>query len=164
FRTSGDFGPAGMPPPLWRFDRDRISLYVNKAIDGWTKTTNHEAFSPPVYYALAGVWYDLGKLFGLTGGDQLYWIRFLNILIYGALFWFVYLLCRNTFRNDLFMQFGVLLLLSFFPQDVFYSINSDVLSPLFCLMALYLLIQIRGSDRSLPFHLLTGIVLSATFL
>ena len=148
----------------WSFKRDQISQLFDKSAYEWTKIINYEASSPPVYYALAGAWYDLGKLFGLKGGDLLYWIRFLNLPVYAALFWFAYLLCTYVFKKDLFMQFGVLILLTFFPQDVFYSINSDVLSPLFCLMSLYFLIRIIDSYRSSSFHLLTGLVVSATVL
>jgi len=162
--SASDFKSAKIPPPLWRFDRKQLSQYISKQTDNLTKRKNHEAFSPPIYYVLAGGWYDLGKLFGLTGGHLLYWIRFLNILVYAILFWFVHLFIKKVYKNNLFMQFGTLLLLTFFPQDVFYSINNDVLSPLLTVISLYLLIQIYNADRSLLFHFLTGIVISATFL
>jgi hypothetical protein len=164
YLRNSEYPEAAIPPPLWRFNGAQISEYLDKKTYEWTRQSNREAFSPPVYYAFAGAWYNLGKLLGIKGGDLLYWIRFLNIPIYAALFWFAYLLCRSTFKNDLFMQFGVLLLLAFFPQDVFFSINSDVLSPLFCLISIYLLIQILRSNRTWPFHFLTGLVVSATFL
>ncbi len=164
FRNLKYLKSAKTSPPVWHFNRDKISQYLNNATNGWTRHTNREAFSPPVYYALAGIWYNIGKLLGIKGLHLLYWIRFLNIPIYATLFWFAYLLCRNAFKNDLFMQVGVLVLLTCFPQDVFYSINSDVLSPLFCLMSIYFLIQILRSYRSFSFHLLTGLVVSATFL
>lgn len=164
FKSSRDFESAEIPPPIWRFDRKQLSPYISKWINNWTGRKNHEAFSPPIYYALAGAWYDFAKLFGLRGGHLLYWIRFLNVTVYAILFWFIYIFCKNIYKTNLVMQFSILLLFTFFPQDVFYSINSDVLSPLFCVVSLYLFIQIYNSDRSLLFHLLTGIVISVTIL
>ncbi len=164
FNSASDFKSAEIPPPLWRFNREQLSQYISKQIDNWTKSKNHEALSPPVYYLFAGGWYDLGKLLGLTGGYLLYWIRFLNILVYATLFWFVHLFIKQVYKNNLFVRFSTLLLLTFFPQDVFYSINSDVFSPLLAVISLYLLIQIHNADRSMLFHFLTGIVISSIFL
>ena len=172
FYSSKDFNFAGIPSPLWTFDRKQLSSYnkeqidkfINKQIVEWTIKNNLEAFSPPLYYAFAGMWYNLLKISGFKGGNLLYGIRFLNVFLYGILFYLAYLLCKNTNKNNLLMQFGILLLLTFFPQDVFYSINSDVLSPILCLLSLYLLIKISKSNRSSLFHLITGIAVSAAFL
>lgn len=180
FKSPADFHLGEIPPPLWRFHSDQLSeqerkqipedarkqlsQLIAKKIDKWTERRNPEVFCPPIYYALAGAWYDLGKLCGLTGGRLLYWLRFLNLPVYALLFWFVRLLCKNVYENDRSMQFGVLLLLAVFPQDVFYSLNRDVLSPLVCVMSLYLLLQIYTAERSLLFHALTGAAVASTFL
>ncbi len=171
FHTPQDYKSGKMPLPVWSIYQSQQSSLKNeldkliyKEITKWTRSNNHEAFSPPVYYVLAGAWYDLLKVLGLKGGDLLYGIRFLNILLYGILFWITYLFCKNTLQNDLSMQFGILLLLSFFPQAVFYSVNSDVLSPLLFIGSLYLLIQISNSNRSSLFHLIAGLSVSLTFL
>jgi len=66
--------------------------------------------------------------------------------------------------DNLFLRIGVLLMLSFFPQDAFYSINSDVLSPVLFVLSLYLLLKIYFTDRSPWFHLVTGLVITATLL
>lgn len=172
FYKAGDFMSAQIPPPVWSIynkqksslENNQLDILINKEITRWTKTNNFEAFSPPVYYMLAGFWYNTLKISGIKGGDLLYGIRFFNILIYGILFFITYLVCKNIFKNDLPMQFGVLLMLSFFPQDVFYSISNDTLSPLLCLLSLYLLIKINESDMSSIIHILAGIAVSAAFL
>ena len=46
---------------------------------------DHETGSPPLYYATAAVWYDLGRLAGLNGANAAYSVRFLNIPLLVAL-------------------------------------------------------------------------------
>lgn len=170
--TPQDFNMTEMLPPLWsleqnllsKSDKEDIDNFIKEQMEGWARNKNHEALSPPVYYTLAGVWYDIGKIAGFKGGYLLYWVRFLNIPLYGILFWVTCLLCKKIRKDDLLMPSGILLMLTFFPQDVFYSICSDVLSPLFCLWSLYLLIQISDSNRSFLFNFLTGMLVSAAFL
>jgi len=36
---------------------------------------NTEAHSPPLYYAVAAAWYDLGKFIGLSDPNAAYWVR-----------------------------------------------------------------------------------------
>ena len=55
----------------------------------WRAQPNHESLQPPLYYALAGLWWRIGKECGLHDGFLLYWIRFLNVFIIAALVWFV---------------------------------------------------------------------------
>ena len=104
------------------------------------QTINHEAFSPPVYYALAGLWYDFGRLLGFKGGSAIYWNRFLNLLLYPPVVVLSYFFIRRFYPGQVASSTmrphpgGV------FPQDVFYAINSDVPSPLFFLGALFLAI------------------------
>jgi len=132
--------------------------------NAYSTSENHEIHSPPLYYALAGLWYNAGKCLGIDGGYLLYWIRFLNLPIYGVLLWIAYLFCRFIDPNDVNLRLGTILLLAFIPQDVFYSINSDVLSPLCFLISLFMLIKIYASDRSLWFHGITGFMVAATVL
>lgn len=172
FHSANDFNFSNMPPPLWSIDRDqlpayereRMDRYIDRRMAEWTARKNIEALSPPVYYAVAGLWYDVLKIAGFKDGNVLYGIRFLNAFLYGILFYLAYLLCRTVSPNNIPMQAGVLLLLTFFPQDVFYGINSDVLSPLLCLLSLYMLFQIVNRERSHLFHFLTGTAVAATFL
>ncbi|KPK76646.1 MAG: hypothetical protein AMJ79_05895 [Phycisphaerae bacterium SM23_30] len=150
--------------PLWLIRDEEATAYIIQKTATWMTRKNHEAYSPPVYYASAGVWYNLGKALGLEGGHLLYWIRFLNVGIYGLLLLFSYWFCRALYKDNLFLRIGVPLLLIFFPQDVFYAINSDVFSPLLFLVALYFLIQIHDTERTFLFYLVTGLMIAAAFL
>jgi hypothetical protein len=125
---------------------------------------NHEAFSPPVYYMIAGAWYNLGKLVGIHGGYLLYWIRFLNLPIYALFLWLAYLFCRFTEPSNLYLRLAVVLLLSVIPQDVFYSINSDVLSPLFFISGLFLLSYLYVGNHRLWLYPLAGVMIAGTVL
>jgi len=159
-----NFESGRIPSPLRYSDRDALSEHISSTVECWMGMQNHETLSPPIYYALAGCWLNIGKLAGIEGEHLLYWLRFLNLPICALVFWVAFLLCKTVFRENSAMRLSALLLLAFFPQDVFYSINSDVLSPLFCATSLYLLLQIYNTNRSLRFHLLTGITVSAALL
>ena len=63
----------------------------------------------------------------LPDGNALYWARFLNVPLYVLLVWLSYLLTKRLFPASLFLQLGVPFVLAVFPQDVFYSLNNDVL-------------------------------------
>ncbi len=143
-------------------------IYASKdfaqEINSWTMQKNPEAFSFPVYYAIGGDWYAIGKKLGLYGGQLVYWIRFLNGGIFALLIGITYLFCKKFYRDNPAIRFGVPLLLSFFPQNIFYAINSDVISPLLFLISLYLLLKIASEKISLPLSLLTGAAIAATFL
>jgi 4-amino-4-deoxy-L-arabinose transferase-like glycosyltransferase len=110
------------------------------------KAPTHEAHSPPVYYALAGGWYDLGRALGLSGPHAVYWVRFLNVPLYAALVACAYGFCRPYFGRDTALAAAALTAL--FPNTVFFTINSDVPSPLLaCLAALLVL---RWYEREKP--------------
>ena len=94
------------------------------------KVKNHEASQPPLYYSVAGAWWRLGKLLGFDGGQLLYWLRFLNIPLIGALVWLAWLTARKVFPDNLFVRVAVPALIAFLPQTTFYAINNDILSPL----------------------------------
>jgi 4-amino-4-deoxy-L-arabinose transferase-like glycosyltransferase len=157
-------GWSEWPPPLWRAEPGQAQLAVREESGKWQEMKNHEAYSPPVYYAVAACWYDLGKMLGLQGIRLLYWLRFLNIPIYVALFWLAHLFCSRIFRGSPSMHTGTLLLLTFFPQDAFYSINSDVLSPLLALASLLVASTVYERGGSRPLYAATGIAFGATVL
>ena len=91
---------------------------------------NLEARQPPVYYALAGAWLELGRLLGIDGGRLLYWVRGLNVLVVFLLVLASYLFLRDALPANTFLRLGVPALLAVFPQDTFYYVTPDVLSPL----------------------------------
>lgn len=102
---------------------------------------------------------------GLEGIQAFYWVRFLNmaliVLLIGASYFFI----RRLYPESLFLRLGVPILLAVLPQDTFYSINSDVLSPLLFCTAFYTLIEILRSDRpSTAFCAGSGLCVAMTFL
>jgi hypothetical protein len=68
------------------------------------------------------------------------------------------------FPDSSLQQIAVPLILTFFPQDVFYSINSDAISPLLLAISFFLLLQIYFESRSYFYHFLAGVVVAATML
>jgi hypothetical protein len=163
------FAPArlagGMfPRPIWESPR-RDERWLAQRIAPWTGIVNHEAHSPPVYYLVAGAWSRIGDWLGLRGGGRLYWLRFLNVPIVGLLVWCGYLFCRDWLPGRLDLRIGVPSLLAFVPQDVFYSVNSDVLSPL--LFTLALMAMLAWSRRDTPgpaSSAVAGLLVALTFL
>src|SRR5438552_10338642 len=125
---------------------------------------NHEAGGFPVYYWMAGSWLALGRALGLYGGQLLYWIRFLNVVVIVGLVWLSYWIARTLVPDDRLEYLGAPFLVAFFPQDVFYSLNSDVVTPLFFALAFFALMQILLKDASMAVHALAGLAVSATFL
>lgn len=125
---------------------------------------NHDSTGFPLYYATAGSWYRIGKALGLRGGNLLYWLRFLNVPIYMLLVWIAYLMTRKLYPGNRFLILGVPTMLVFFPQDVFYAVNSDVLSGLLATLSLYMLVIYYLEQRSVGFCILAGLSVAAACL
>ena len=126
---------------------------------------NHESTQPPVYYLVAGAWYRTLTWLGLRGIQALYGTRFLNVFVFGAVTWLAYVFTRAFFPENAFVRLGVPLLVAFFPQDVFYAINNDVLLPLLTGAAFLGLVGIaRGSRTGLAVHIATGLAVAGAFL
>jgi hypothetical protein len=139
--------PAGeFPPPVryWPMGPEKAS-YVAAVRAQLLHTPNHEAHSPPVYYALAGLWYDAGRVCGVSGPYEVYWVRFLNVPVFAGLVATAYALCRPGLGRDTALASAALT--AFFPNNVFFTANSDVLSPLTAGLTLLLLLRWYESDR-----------------
>src|SRR5207253_1719840 len=80
---------------------------VDEEIPFWESRLNHESGEPPLCYALAGGWMNVGRLVGLRGLPLLYWVRFLNVGIGAALVWVGFAATRSTFPDNQFLQLGV---------------------------------------------------------
>jgi hypothetical protein len=153
------------PPPIWTepFAQAGGAIQANTA--AWASVINHEASQAPLYYALAGFWLQLGRMFGVKGGHLLYWIRFLNVFLAMALVWLAFVTARLIFPERRCVQLGVPMLAAFLPQDMFYSIQNDVLSPLcFGLAFLYGVQWLRTDLLGARLAVITGLTVAATGL
>ncbi len=159
-----DPGPDGFPPPLWSWPSSaEKNAYARQLLTLFSGQVNHEAHSPPVYYATAALWYDLGRLAGLRGPAAAYWVRFLNAPLYAALIAAAYAFCRAYFSAV--VAWTVPALIAFFPNTLFFSVTDDVLSPLLGLLAVCFFLRwqtrpLRGGWSAV----LVGLMLAATVL
>ena len=140
-RTPREFPAMKMIPPVWSRPAEERDEAFRQRRERWLREVNHEAVQPPFYYAVAGLWYDLGKLLGFEGGKLLYWTRFLNIPAYVLLVWLSYGLAKELVPASRFVYLGVPFVLVFLPQDIFYGLNNDVLSAPLVTLSLYLLLR-----------------------
>ena len=162
-----DIFPNGMiPPPLWSFpDTPERRIFQDRRVNIGLNTLNLEATQPPIYYMTAAIWYKLGKALGAEGGHELYWLRFLNVFVYVLFLWVSFFYIKKFFPENKLLRFSVPLMLAVFPQDVMYTINNDILSPLFFTMGFFGLIGIYLSEsKSHGFYLITGLIIACAFL
>jgi hypothetical protein len=153
------------PPPPWQQPMDSVRQTLVAKTAAWNNVINHEASQPPLYYALAGAWWRLGKMLGFHDGPLLYWLRFLNMFFIGALVGLGYVVARLVFPERKFLRLGVPALLAFLPQTTFYSIQNDVLSPLCFGAAFICLVKwLRAETPGVRLGTATGLALAATYL
>jgi hypothetical protein len=163
--SAAQFAGGIMPPPVWSLPFDRIRTSFEARVRRGEKDLNPESTQPPLYYAAAGLWYRLGWTLGLRGGQALYWIRFMNVVVCALLVWLAYLFARVLFPADGFLRLGMPFVVSFFPQDAFCSVNNDVLLPLTGGAALLtLLVLARGDAKGYVFHAVAGLLAAAAVL
>jgi hypothetical protein len=160
-QTSGQIAPPPWKQPV---ETVREKLLAKEAAYQ-SQFKNHEAASPPLYYAVAGAWWRLGKFLGLDGGRLLYWLRFLNIPFVVALTWLGWIAARNIFPENNFIQIAVPALIACIPQTTFYAVNNDILSPLTFGIAFVLLLKFWDAENVVPrLAAAIGLALAATFL
>lgn len=165
FLSPQQFKRNDFPPPNWTLPADQREEALNRDSSWWQANENHESGEPPVYYAIAGLWLNLGRVFGITGGWLLYWVRFLNVFVAAILVWVGFVAAKIIFLDGQFVRLSVPLLLAIWPQTTFYSIQSDSLSPLCFGIAFIGLIKLLEADRSsLLLAIWTGLALAATCL
>jgi len=157
--------PGGVaPPPPWKGDPAAARQAVRRQAREWSRVTNFEAHAPPVYYAVAGGWYRLCGWAGLDSGDQLYCLKFMNVLAIGMLVWLAYWFCVYGYPDRQELRICVPMLVAFLPQDLFYSVNSDVLSPPLFTLSLILLLMWHERPGGARLGGLTGLLVALTFL
>ena len=163
--TPDQFPGAKFPPPLWKQSGASAEAEIAATRAAWSSETNFESSQPPLYYVVASVWWRVGQCLGLAGLRSLYWIRFLNGLLMALTVWLGYLVGRTVAPDRLELRVGLPLLLAFIPQNVFYALNNDVLSPV-CFGGLFLCVLqwLRTSRPTLLLGALTGLAIAATYL
>ena len=153
------------PLPNWLLPREQLQKVLDEEIPFFESRLNHESGEPPLYYALAGGWMNVGRVLGLRGLSLLYWVRFLNIGVAAALIWIGFAAARSTFPNNQFLQLSVAMLLAVWPQSAFYTIQSDALSPLCFGVAFLGLAKLLQSERpGIVVAAWTGLAVAATCL
>ena len=159
------FPDGKFPAPLWKEPWPKAEPEIAATRVEWSSEINFESSQPPLYYGLAGLWWWIGKQIGLIGIQSLYWIRFLNAALMAIVVWLGYVAARIIAPERLELCIGVPLLLAFIPQNVFYAMNNDVLSPL-CFGALFLCVLqwLRTNAPSFLLGALTGLAVAATCL
>jgi Predicted membrane protein (DUF2142) len=164
-QTPDQFPEGKFPPPLWKQSGPETEAVMTVTRAAWSAEINSETSQPPLYYALGAVWWHLGRVLGLTGIGLLYWIRFLNVPLVALLVWLGYVAAGAIWPQRRDVRIGVPLLIAFIPQDVFFCINNDVLSPI-CLAALLLCVLRWFGPRRPTVWLgaVTGLAISATYL
>ncbi len=158
--------PGGkFPAPLWKQPWSKAEPEIAATRAAWSSEINSESSQPPFYYAVTGLWWWLGKHLGLVGIASLYWIRFLNLAIMAIVVWLGYVTARTIAPERPEVRIGTPLLLAFIPQNVFYAMNNDVLSPLcFGILFLCVLQWLRTNAPSPLLGTVTGLAIASTYL
>lgn len=157
--------PGGVYPPPHRLATPGDRAAYERQVAALVETDNHESTQPPVYYAVAGIWYRIGVALGLKGGHILYWMRFLNVPVAALVTWIAFVAARAAFPDRIFPRLGVPILVAAIPQDALYLVNNDVLLPLvggggfLCVW-----LAARGPLRSAAFHAGAGLLIAAAVL
>jgi predicted membrane protein DUF2142 len=159
------FPDGKFPTPMWKEPWSKVEPEIAATRAAWRGEINFQSSQPPLYYILASAWWWIGNHLGLAGLQSLYWLRFVNVLLVAMMVWLGYVTARTIAPERMELRIGVPLLLAFIPQNVFYAMNNDVLSPL-CFGALFLcLLQwLRTNAPSFLLGALTGLAVAATCL
>lgn len=165
FMSPDAFPDGSFPPPTWASTAEGTSAAVSDSEQAWSDATNPESWQPPLYYAIAGLWLKLGQLSGFSDGHLLYWLRFLNVFFVAALVWLSFLAAREFFPQQEWVALCVPGLVAFIPQDMFYGIENDNLSPLlFGAVFICLIRWWRAEVMSPLLAVCLGLSMSATYL
>ena len=165
FMAPQQFETNDFPPPNWTLATEQQKDVVSKNSAWWRSNENHESGEPPLYYSIAGLWLNLGRIIGITGAWLLYWVRFLNVFVAAALVWVGFIAAKLLFPDRRFIFLSVPVLLAVWPQTTFYSIQSDLFSPLCFGIAFIGLIKFfRAEPPTVSLAIWTGLAFAATCL
>jgi hypothetical protein len=159
------FPEGRYPSPLWKQAGSEVEPEIAATKAAWSGEINFESSQPPLYYFATSVWWSLEKYIGLRGIQALYWIRLLNVLLIALVVWLAYVTARMIAPERVELRLGVPLLVAMIPQNVFYVINNDVLSP-FCfgVLFLFMLQWLRAETGLVRLGTVTGLAVAAAYL
>src|SRR5439155_6278345 len=63
FMSPQQFGTNDFPPPNWTMPAEQREDVVTRNSAWWQANQNHESGEPPLYYAIAGSWLNIGRVF-----------------------------------------------------------------------------------------------------
>jgi len=132
---------AHMDTPIAGLPAQIREVQYRPLYDYWTQQRDMEAQSPPVYYLLAAVWLRIGERLGMKDWTLAYWVRFMNAIVYAIFVWISFLFTKEVVPGRVFLCVAVPTFLAVFPQDIFFGMNRDILSPLLTALALLLLFR-----------------------
>ncbi len=158
-------GAAHRALPGWRVPPGEIErrVAINERL--FSRLVNLEAFQSPAYYATAGAWLRLARGLGLGSERALYSVRLLNAAFAALLVLCASAVVRRTHPDDARVRWGVPLLLACFPQDSFYYVTPDALSPLVGAGAWALTLRLAIAPESRALHYAAaGAASAAAFL
>ena len=145
---------------LRRADPKRAQRRIAEVARG----TNIEAEAPPVYYVVTAGWYSLGRSLRFGPLASLYWMRWLAVAAVAALVAVTWIALRSRYPDDAFMRLAPPLLLASFPNDLFFGVTADVLSPLLGAASFFALLDLREGRFGLRGAVGVGLLLAVTFL
>lgn len=126
----GTNGAKELLPPPWTRPSETQAAWI-ASHSAASASINYEGSQPPLYYTLAGSWWRLSGRLGIGEASRLYGLRFLNCPIVMLITWLGWLTARQVFPQQVFPRLAVPAFIALMPQSAFYSVQNDVLSPLF---------------------------------
>jgi hypothetical protein len=152
-------------PPTWAMPAEQAADVLTTYEPMWTAQANYEEAQPPLYYMAAGAWLRAGRLLGMGEGFLPYWVRFWNVFPAMGIVWLGYAAARLILPGRPAVRLGVALLAAAMPQDAFYSVQNDVLTPVcFGLAFIGLSRILRPGVPGRGVAAMTGLALAATCL
>jgi hypothetical protein len=155
---------GGIHFSTWADPNIRQSEAFKRMVSVPEKTDNMETGTFPFYYIIAGLWCAVGRCIGMAGKNLVYWIRFLDVPLFISLVWLSYSIAKVIFPEKPSLRIALPLLIAFFPQDTFYSITNDSLSPVLFAVSFLMVLKILFENKSNYYAFLAGLFISAAFL